>query len=108
MYAGSFDVRVHLRGPVVSHSSAVGGFGVDTVMAKTRDADGGERYYLAGTLVKGLVGEAWQELGRQDWRDRYMGRISGSKNEPDRGRMFFTDFLDLSTLTSGLRAIYRI
>jgi hypothetical protein len=113
MYAGSFEATLQLRGPVVSHSSAVGGYGIDTVMARTRDENGQERYYLAGTLIKGRLGEAWQELGRQDWRDDFLGLASpggeeGGRNLPRRGTVFFGDFVDGKTATGASCTRFRV
>ncbi len=107
MFAASFQVRLTLVGPIISHSSSIGGYGIDAVMARTRDAAGIDRFYLAGTLVKGLLGEAWQELGHHGWRDSYLGEISDNQNLPNRGCIFLTDFIDRATPTGGLRTLYR-
>ena len=97
MIAGSFEVGLTLLGPVLTQSTSQGRWGLDAMMARS-----GDRYYLPGTLLKGLIAEAWQELecgdagflrARLDW----LGEKSekrGTHNEPARGMLFFEDLVD--------------
>ena len=50
MIAASLKIRLELKGPVMTKATALGGFGLDAVMAQS---DG--QYYLPGTLVKGRL-----------------------------------------------------
>lgn len=104
-----WDVSVIVRGPVLTKSSAIGAPGFDAVMARGTFASAAgpvERFYLPGALIKGLLREAWQELSVADsryldWCDRWLGRKSDDEdNEPQRGRLQFTDFADVSTPTN--------
>ena len=94
----AWDVTLTLRGPVLTTSSAPQEFGIDAPFA--RNAAG--EYYVAGTLVKGKLKEAWKELEnacpselcKWDWK-RWLGK-DPSKEEDwtnDRGLVQFTDFL---------------
>ena len=62
MIRRTLDMTLLVKGPVITRSSSIGDVGVDAPMAK-RAIEGVERYYLPGRLVKGLLREAWQELG---------------------------------------------
>src|SRR6266851_796975 len=103
MIAASFSLTLTLQGPVMTNSSVRGGFGVDSVMAQT-----GGTFYLPGTLVKGLLGEAWQELASIDpafggLQRRWLGEESQTQNLPERGTLFFEDLLDRKTAIDGKR-----
>ena len=95
-------VRLKLRGPLLTTSSAPLGFGIDAPFA--RNAAG--EYYLSGTLVKGRLKESWQELseaeggGAWNWK-RWLGKEPPRKEPPEggaedwtseRGVLQFTDF----------------
>ena len=108
MIAASFQVKLTLQGPILTHSTSPGRYGVDAVMAKS-----GEHYCLPGTLVKGLIGEAWQELGCVEasfagLRQQWFGEKSSIQDLPQRGTVYFEDFLDLNTKADETRTQYRI
>lgn len=54
-----WKITLTLEGPILTQATAAGRAGVDAVMARTAD---GTRWCLPGTLVKGRLREAWQEL----------------------------------------------
>jgi hypothetical protein len=106
----SFDVTLILRGPIITQSSTMGGFGIDSVMARSQD-----HYYLPGTLIKGLLQEAWQELESVDpafgpMREKWLGKESAqaSGDEPDRGWLFLEDLLDRTTRVGDAATLSRI
>jgi hypothetical protein len=96
----TWDVTLELEGPIASASTAIGRFGIDLSLAKTNNyaGSGERRIYLPGTQIKGLLREAWEELefkGVTDWLGQGSPGLSGA--EPNRGRLNFSDFLDLTT-----------
>ena len=104
-------VRLRLRGPILSQSSSIGAPGFDALMAQGRFSRSPaqppeRRYYLPGSLLKGLLREAWQELGTVDpsyttLLPQWLGKISPELgNEPMRGRMQWSDFVDWTTTPS--------
>ena len=114
-----------VKGPVLTKSSSIGRIGIDAVMAegrfrnpKTEKVE--KRYYLPGTLVKGLLREAWWELAAADdrfWRltEEYLGAKSAAEatndpgtNDPRRGRLLFSDFADRGEHNSIMTTRYRI
>ena len=108
MIAASFHVKLTLQGPVLTHSTSQGRYGVDAAMAKS-----GGHFYLPGTLVKGLIGEAWQELGCVDpayatLRQTWFGGESRVQNLPLRGTMYFEDLRDPKPASEGTETQYRI
>lgn len=108
MIAAEFEVTLTLQGPVLTHSTAQGRFGVDAMMASTEDG----HHYLPGTLLKGLIGEAWQELGtvREEYakaRRPWLGIGSENQNLPERGGVFFEDLV-ADRKPSEARTQYRI
>jgi len=108
MIAASMDVKLTLQGPVLTCSTVRGRFGVDAMMAQS-----GNHFYLPGTLVKGLIGEAWQELGGvspefRALRNHWLGQKSSTQNLPARGALYFEDFVDRETSVEGTRTQYRI
>ena len=103
-----FEVTLELEGPLVTCSTATGALGLDLVMARTADVAHGNvpRFYLPGTLLKGLVREAWQQFGETSETIKgWLGNESSKPgkgdeegpNEPDRGRLNFGDAFDRST-----------
>ncbi|MBI1358247.1 MAG: hypothetical protein GC160_28260 [Acidobacteria bacterium] len=97
-------VEIHVRGPVLSQSSSVGAPGFDALMAQAKFALNQSRYYLPGSLIKGLVREVWQEFAEvepeyQSLISRWLGDESpkASDDRPERGRMKWSDFVDWST-----------
>lgn len=91
-------ITLSLHGPVLTRSSAAGAYGVDAPFA--RDAQG--RAILPGTLVKGRLREAWEELaalpgdplGLGERLPRWLGLGSDeAAGEPRRGRLLLSDFV---------------
>jgi hypothetical protein len=92
-----WSIRLKMRGPLLTTSSAPLGFGIDAPFARNAAGD----HYLAGSLVKGRIKEAWQELadseagGSWDWA-RWMGKEppqTGAEDwDSERGLLQFTDF----------------
>lgn len=120
MIAGSFRVRLTLEGPVMTQSTTQGTWGVDAMMAKSEG-----HYYLPGTLIKGLLGEAWQQLGCGDStfaqaRKTWLGVGSDKRqkekepekkeqrDEPARGMLFFEDLIDSKPPADDARTLFRI
>lgn len=116
MIAASFTARLTLRGPVLTQSTTQGRFGVDAALARS-----GGHFYLPGTLVKGLLAEAWQELScadpsfeqaRKDWLGEGSGRwadeVRRVRDYPKRARLFFDDFIDDSTPIDDTTTRFRI
>jgi len=108
----TLPVTLKVRGATITRSSSIGAVGIDASMAKRKFGATGERYYLPGRLVKGLLREAWQELGTvkpeyAGYITEWLGAGSGEDyNEPLRGRLYFSDFADDKPATARLR--YRI
>jgi len=109
-----WDVTLTIRGPFLTTSSAPLEFGIDAPFA--RNAAG--EYYLAGTLVKGRLKEAWRELedaglGQWDWKT-WAG--PEPKEEQDwtssRSLLQFTDFIysgeDVTQTADKSKITYRI
>jgi hypothetical protein len=107
----TLTVKIVVRGPVITRSSSIGEAGVDAPMACTRIGKDDPRFYLPGRLVKGLLRDAWNELGTVEERYRtniasWLGLESpeNSEDEPKRGRLSFGDFVDFDT-SSGVHAL---
>jgi hypothetical protein len=96
MKFATFGLDITATGPVVTQSSALGEFGVDSLLAQTRG-----HYYLPGTLVKGLLREAMTELeslgaawSLSDWFGQGSGDEEGTGGvDPWRGRLQIVDLL---------------
>ncbi len=95
----TLKIRLELRGPILSHATAIGAFGIDAPMAR----DSQDRYYLPYSLVRGRLRQSWQELheatgGVFDPQiDDRLGPAppasGGTQNRlPQRGRLRFSDF----------------
>ena len=86
-----WKLTLTLRGPLLTKSTAPGAYGLDALMAR----DGQDRPYLPGTLIKGRLRQAWEELGLATERmgpDRIVGREESSlSNTPQRGTIHFCD-----------------
>lgn len=92
----TLTIQLQLCGPILSHATAIGAFGIDTPMAR----DSQDRYYLPYSLVRGRLRQSWEELfeatdGAFDPKlvDR-LGPASGETKDrqPQRGRLRFSDF----------------
>jgi len=89
-------IRLRVRGPLLTTSSAPLGFGVDAPFAKNAAGE----YYLAGSLVKGRLKEAWVDLeemtGTKEWNwERWIGKKPPEQDEDwgsTRGLLQFDDF----------------
>ena len=110
MIAAEFAVTLTLEGPIMTQSSSAGAFGLDAVMAQSNGT-----YYLAGSLIKGLLHEAWQELASIDpsfliLRDKWLGKASpdASDDAPNRGLLFFEDLQDQNTDLNAANTLFRI
>lgn len=108
MRFASIEIDLTLLGPIMTQSSAVGAFGLDSVLARTRG-----HFFLAGTLIKGLVRESLEELRTLNpaWPlDQWFGRKSNEEAgsmDPWRGRLRFADFIGPAE-EPGTRSRYRI
>lgn len=105
MVGATFTVSLTAKGPLLTQSSTIGGVGLSAVMARSQG-----HYYLSGTLIKGLIGEAWQEFGWTDSREKWLGQesIKDSDDSPVRGCLFFEDLRDLATSLDQAGEQYRI
>ena len=105
MITTRLKITLELIGPVMTKSTTLGGYGIDSPMAQS-----GGHYYLPGSLVKGRLREALQELcaaapdETKDWTiDDWFGVKTGNREEstrsfkPSRARILFDDFRDLKT-----------
>lgn len=130
MIAATLTITLILEGPIISKSTSIGGFGVDAVMART-----GGAFCLPGSLIKGKLRQAWQELeaaakplfktdpdwlgGKSEKRGQGEEKSPGeaetndsdatsppNSNEPYRGLLRFSDFLH--DRPSGTASICRI
>lgn len=83
----------HLVGPVLTRSTAIGGFGVDAPAARLNDGT----LYIPGSLALGRIRDAFRTLGMVD--ARYAGALHawfGGEDDkktgmPRRGRIFVSD-----------------
>lgn len=87
------DVTLTVRGPVLTRSTAFGGYGVDAPVARGRHG----RPILPGSLVKGKLREAWEELAAAEALAVPVDDWLGHRNEeaswlPERGRTRISDF----------------
>lgn len=108
----ALNVSLTLIGPVLTQTSSAPAYGVDAPMAKSRDG----RYYLPGTLVKGRLRQAWEELHdileiTNNDIEKHLGSKSGNRQDgaavaSGRGAMQFSDFLTPSGTAN--RNQYRI
>lgn len=95
-------VKLTLKAPILSQSTSIGSYGIDSPMA--RNASG--KYYLPGTLVKGRLRQAWEELlsvGLTDFNppiEDWLGKATANQDngnisiEPFRTLLHFQDFID--------------
>jgi CRISPR/Cas system CSM-associated protein Csm3 (group 7 of RAMP superfamily) len=102
----TLNITLKLQGPILTHSTAPGASQLSSPFA--RNSQG--RYYLAGSLVKGRLREAWTELESAAGqflqtrcgltKEQLLGSGSGNQQnyststEPRRGRLHFEHFVD--------------
>ena len=99
MYSVTLPVTLTLEGPVLSKSTSMGGYGLDAVMAKNSK----EEYYLPGTLIKGRLRQAIDELSAvdsslKDFNNIWLGKETGNTDnqapvDPIRTKLNFSDFV---------------
>lgn len=104
----TLNIRLKLQGPILTHSTAPGASKLSSPFA--RNSQG--QYYIAGSLVKGRLREAWTELESAAGQflqtrcgltmEQLLGSGSGNQQnnstsiEPRRGRLHFEHFVDHS------------
>jgi hypothetical protein len=110
----TLTVDLTLQGPILTHSTAIGASGISSPFAINAD----RHHYLPGTLIKGKLRQAWEELhvavgvAFAPNTQQLLGDQSGdSQNDmtsvdPIRGLIHFEDFVDCSSRTVDIR--YRI
>jgi hypothetical protein len=92
----TLTVQLGLIGPVLSRATAIGDVGIDAPMARDRDG----KYFLAFSLVRGRLRQAWEEImDATDHQitfpiDDLLGPQGDSATdyEPQRGCLHCTDF----------------
>ncbi len=124
MYSITLTVTLTLEGPILTKSTSIGGYGLDAVMAKNHNGE----YYLPGTLVKGRLLQAWQELSAiiadehksllnldislSNFSDAWLGKESGNSDNnkaivnPKRARLIISDFACIKSDTD--KSLHRI
>jgi len=92
----TLTVHLELCGPILSHATAIGAFGIDAPMAR----DSQDRYYLPYSLVRGRLRQSWEELVEATGGtfDPHIADMLGPSpvqtrdRQPQRGRLRFSDF----------------
>jgi len=112
----NIKVILKLKGPVLTKSTSIGAYGIDSPMA----IDENNRYYLPGTLLKGRIREAMHELHNAAADDfspdiaALLGEETGNREkekhkvEPQRGLLHFSDFTCTSKQDEDSKIRYRI
>lgn len=101
-------IKLTIKAPLITQSSSIGAYGLDTVMARTAD----DRYCYPRTLIKGRLRQSWRELHEADSSfdppvDDLLGRPSANSSvEPERGHLRFDDFVHAETERD--KSLYRI
>jgi len=97
----TLNITLILEGPILTKSSSPGNFGVDASMAINHEG----KYSIPGTLVKGKLREAWEELAgiapssiSEDKITFLLGEESGNEENrgavnPIRGILRFSEFI---------------
>lgn len=100
MFQVKLDVTLTLEGPILTKSSVPGSYGADASMAKNDS----NKYIIPGTLVKGRLRQAWEELKdiasyiSDDEINKLLGNKSGNSDnsepvDPSRAILRFSDFV---------------
>lgn len=92
----TLTVHLELCGPILSHATAIGAFGIDAPMAR----DSQDRYYLPYSLARGRLRQSWEELFEATegaFDPKIVDRLGPAPEEtkdrqPQRGRLRFSDF----------------
>lgn len=111
MFKVVYSVDMELVGPVLTAATGAGAFGTDATMARR-----GGKYCIPGTLVRGCLRQAWNELAEvapgfisPNEINDLLGESSdaatrGTQYEPARKMLAFGDFLtDATTRTTRIR-----
>jgi hypothetical protein len=93
----AWKITLTLEGPILTKSTAPGAFGLDAIMAR----NAADQPCLPGTLLKGRLRQAWEELGIYQDEEKHPlgpnyldgGDKGGTSNEPVRGALHFTDLV---------------
>jgi hypothetical protein len=112
----TYAVDLTVQGPIITKSTEAGKLGVDAPMARRafphpQTGDREDRFYLPGSLVKGVLRDAWGELGVDtDFHEvkAMLGAESSERNEPKTASLFFTDFVDWGHETKAPQTKVRI
>ena len=92
-----WKLTLHLRGPVLTKSTAPGAYGVDAMMAR----DAMDRPCLPGSLIKGRLRQAWEELAIATadrlGPDPRKAETVDDRNVPDRATVRFSDLTGPAT-----------
>lgn len=108
MLESRLDIELTLVGPILTQSSAPSSYGLDAPAAR----NSANQCFLPGTLVKGRLLQAAQELNEIASfgfdTDFWFGKVSGNRDslqarvpfEPCRGRLTFSDFIGPAANTS--------
>ena len=78
-----FEIELIIEGPYLTQSSAVGGYGVDAPLARTGRKEK-DKAYIPGSLLKGKLLQAWQEIGGLGEAGTLLGSESGNQQEPEK------------------------
>ena len=96
MRRNDLPIEITLNGPLFTHSSEPGDFGLDSIIARKSD----DTPYIPGTLLMGKLDQAWQEIADacKDKElfapdaEQWLGRRS-ENNSPLRKQLFFSDLI---------------
>src|SRR5688572_29068302 len=102
MLKATLSIEITLVAPFITKSSDVGAFGVDAPLARTPD---GNNFSFPRKQIKGCLLQALNEIAdidtslKKETIYEWLGRKSdyeegnGSSVEPNRGKLFFSDFV---------------
>lgn len=85
----SLDIELTLQGPLLTAGGEMTEPGIDAPMARDRYG----RFMLPFSLIKGKLLDAMTDLGHhQSYSHEWLGMESARGEEPERGRLWFSDF----------------
>lgn len=108
----TLEVKLTLRGPILSQSTGPGSWGVDAAMARRNGVP-----VLPFSLVRGKLSEAWEELNKLGGSQIDIEDLLGPRHQPGgerrglaphRGRLAFRDFVAENSSTGAPRDIVSI